>query len=96
MEDDSSSISSVETSGHSVPQLEAYLYYFGIRGDRRRGPKLIYRTSKDVFTPPLGQEEDPRVMQLLPVHEHDALGKDGLWASIRSEVCESFSSVGIS
>lgn len=78
--------SSVETSDHSISKLEAYLYYFGIRGRRRRGPKLIYRVSKDVFTPPSGPEQDNRVMQVLPVHNHDALGKDDLWHSIRSEV----------
>jgi len=48
--DSSSSISSVESSPYDVSKLEAHLYCFGIRGPRRWGPKLIFRTSKDVFT----------------------------------------------
>ena len=44
----SSSVSSVESSCYNVSKFEAHLYYFGIRGRRRRGPKLIFRTSKDV------------------------------------------------
>jgi hypothetical protein len=48
-EPESSSISSVKSSPHEVPRLEAYLYYFGLRGPRCWGPKLIFRTSKDVF-----------------------------------------------
>ncbi|THH03198.1 hypothetical protein EW146_g10491, partial [Bondarzewia mesenterica] len=82
----SSSVSSVESSRHDVSKLEAYLYYFGIRGPRRRGPKLIFRTSKDVFTAPSGPEQDPRLMQLRPVYEHHKLGEDDLWATIRSKV----------
>jgi hypothetical protein len=48
--------------------------------------KLIYRMCKDVFTPPLGSEQDPCVMQLIPVHKYNTLGKDGLQPSICSEV----------
>jgi hypothetical protein len=81
-----SSVSSVESSRYYVSKLEAYLYYFGIRGPRRRGPKLIFRTSKDVFTAPSGPEQDPRLMWLRPVYEHHKLGKDDLWATIRSKV----------
>ena len=73
-------------SPHDVSKLEAYLYYFGIRGPGRRGPKLIFRTSKDTFKPPSGPEQDLRPMQLLPVYEHHKLGKDDLWATIRSKV----------
>jgi hypothetical protein len=82
----SSSVSSVESSPYDVPKLEAHLYYFGIRGPRHWGPKLIFRTSKDVFTAPSGPEQDPRLMQLRPVYEHHKLGKDDLWATIRSKV----------
>jgi hypothetical protein len=81
-----SSVSSVESSLYDVSKLEAYLYYFGIRGPRRRGPKLIFRTSKDVFTAPSGPEQDLRLMWLRPVYEHHKLGKDDLWATIRSKV----------
>lgn len=74
-------------SPYDVSKLEAYLYYSGIRGFRRRGPKLIFRTSKDIYTPPL-PEHDTRFMQLLPVYEHHKLGKDDLWVTIRSKVCD--------
>ena len=83
---DSSSISAVESSCYDVSKLEAHLYYFGIRGPRCWGPKLIFRTSKDVFTAPSGPEQDPRLMQLRPVYEHPKLGKDDLLAAIRSKV----------
>ena len=76
----------VESSSHIVLKLEATLYYFSIRGHRHQGPKLIYRTSKDVFALPFGPEQDPRIMQLLPVYYHDKLGQDKLWAIIRDEV----------
>ncbi|KAI1791811.1 hypothetical protein LXA43DRAFT_1136373, partial [Ganoderma leucocontextum] len=72
-------------SPYDVSKLEADLYYFGIRGPRHRGPKLIFRTSKDVFTAP-GPEQDPRLMRLRPVYEHHKLGEDDLWATIRSNV----------
>ena len=85
-EEDSSSISSVESSRYDVSKVEAHLYYFGIRGPRRWGPKLIFRTSKDVFTAPSGPEYDARLMRLRPVYEHHKLGKDDLWANIRSKV----------
>ena len=87
-ENDSSSfsVSSVESSPHEVPKLEAYLYYFGLRGPRRRGPKLIFRTSKDVFTAPSGPEQELRHMQLRPVYEHHILSEGDLWPTIRSEV----------
>ena len=83
-----SSIYSANSSQYDVSELEAHFYYFGIRGPRRRGPKLIFRTSTDVFTVPLGQEQDIRRMQLQPVYEHHKLGKDDLWATIRSKVRE--------
>lgn len=84
-EDSSSSTSSVGTS-HDVPKLEAYLYYFGIRGTKRLGPKLIYRTSSDTFTAPSGPGKDRRIMYLRPVYEHPVLAKDNLWANIRYKV----------
>ena len=61
----SSSVSSVEPSRHDASKLEAHLYYFGIRG-----PKLIFRTSRDVFT--AGPEQDPRLMRLRPVTFHSS------------------------
>ncbi|OAX31557.1 hypothetical protein K503DRAFT_74641 [Rhizopogon vinicolor AM-OR11-026] len=76
------------SSPYDVSKLEVYLYYFGIRGPRRWGPKLIFRTSKDVFTALSGPEQDSRPMRLLPVYEHHKLSKDNLWATIRSKVVE--------
>lgn len=83
--DDASSLTSVDTSRHGVPKLEAYLYYHGLRGNRKPGPKLIYRTSTDIFLPPSGPSQDLREMQLLTVHKHGKLGQDKLWATIRDE-----------
>ncbi|KAI0028686.1 hypothetical protein K488DRAFT_89481 [Vararia minispora EC-137] len=83
--DDASSLTFVDSTSHGVPKLEAYLYYFGIRGRRQLGPKLIYRTSTDVFTPPSGPAQNLRMMQLLPVYEHAKLGENNLWATIRHE-----------
>ncbi|KAH9044738.1 hypothetical protein EDB85DRAFT_1885168 [Lactarius pseudohatsudake] len=82
------SFSSVKSSPYDVSKLKAHLYYFGIRGPGCWGPKLIFRTSKDIFTVPLGPEWDPRLMQLWPVYGHNKLGKDSdnLWTSIHTEV----------
>ena len=80
------SFSLVESPSYDVSELEANLYYFGIRGPRRWGPKLIFRTSKDVFRAPSGPEQDARPMRLLPVYEHHKLGTDNLWATVRSKV----------
>jgi hypothetical protein len=84
--DSSSSVSTVGSSRYDVSKLEAHLYYLGIRGAGRRGPKLIFRTSKDVFTAPSGREQDCRFMRLVAVYEHHKLGKDDLWATTRSKV----------
>lgn len=85
--DDASSTTSVDSSAHGVPKLEAYLYFYGLRGNRKLGPKLIWRSSTDVFTPPSGPSQDVRAMQLLTVHEHVKLGKEkDLWPKIRKEV----------
>lgn len=86
---ETSSTSSIdEPSPYHLSKLEAQLYYFGLRGPRRWGPKLIFRTSKDVFKAPSGPAQDARLMRLLPVYEHPKLGKGDLWATIRSKVCE--------
>jgi hypothetical protein len=84
--DDASSLTSVDSSGHGVSKLEAYLYYHGVRGDRKSAPKLIYRTSTDTFSPPSGPSQDLRNMQLLTVHGHGKLSQDKLWEVIRDEV----------
>ncbi|KAH9956851.1 hypothetical protein BC827DRAFT_1228401 [Russula dissimulans] len=82
-----SSASSEETSPgpHDVPETEALLYFSGLRGPNRPGPKLIFRTSSDVFVLPEGPEAYRRLMLLRPVYEHHRLGVDDWWALIRSE-----------
>ncbi|KAH7334419.1 hypothetical protein B0J17DRAFT_733750 [Rhizoctonia solani] len=62
--------------------MEQRLYYWGIRGFRGRCPKLIYRSSNDVFVPPSDPHQSIRAMELLPVYEHDKLHKDNLWLKI--------------
>lgn len=84
-DDEYFSMTSIQ-SAYKVPKLEKHLYYFRLRGNRHHGPKLVFRTSTDVFTPPTGSEHDPRVMQLLGVYHHNKLGQDNLWATIREEV----------
>ncbi|KAG8816370.1 hypothetical protein FRC19_000408 [Serendipita sp. 401] len=80
----------VDSSDHGVSKLEAYLYYHGLRGNRKLGPKLIYRTSTDIFSPPSGPSQDLRVMQLLTVHEHEhaKIAQHNLWRKIRDETVE--------
>lgn len=77
---DESSISSCEDS--SISELEADLYY--LAEGPHRGPKLVFRTSTDVFTPPSGQDVDPRVIQVLDVDHHDKLNDS--WDTIRPKV----------
>ncbi|KZT25325.1 hypothetical protein NEOLEDRAFT_1065378, partial [Neolentinus lepideus HHB14362 ss-1] len=58
-------------------------------GPRCWVPKLVFRTSKDVFTVmSSGPEQEPRRMWLPPVYEHQKLSKDNLWAAICSNVLE--------
>ena len=78
----------VDPSSHGVSKLESHLYYTGLRGRGKRGPKLIYRTSTDIFLPPSGPFQEVRERQLLTVHEHPKLSQDNLWATIRDEVCK--------
>jgi hypothetical protein len=84
-EEEEDSVSSIG-SPYDVSKPEAYLYYFGIRGPRRLGPKLIFRTSTDKFTAPLMPGQDLRLMQLLPPCGHSILSKDDLWETISSRV----------
>lgn len=75
------------TSARALPdELEQRCYYFNIRGDGRPGPKLIYRTSKDAFTPHSGPENEIRAIRLLQVGSHAQLCKDDLWAAVRDKV----------
>lgn len=84
-----SSLSSIGSSPHDPDPFEAKHYYFGISFDRGkvRGPKLIYRTSKDIWVPPTGPDTYPRLMRLCDVPGDHQLSKDpGLWDIIRNEV----------
>jgi len=78
----------VEPSPYDVPKLEAYLYYAGLSGPSGRGPKLVYRTTreKEKFVPPTGPEAYRRLMKLRTVPENHKLGEDNLWDYIRAEV----------
>jgi hypothetical protein len=71
---------------YAVSELEAALYYSGLSGHNRAPPRLIYRTSKDVFVPPTGPDTHRRLMTLKPVFEHDQLGQNDLWATVCSQM----------
>jgi hypothetical protein len=75
--EDNVSITSVK-SIYKVPKPEQHIYYFSIYGDRQPGLKLVFRTSKNIFTPPTGPENDLYVKQLLSVNKHNKLGQDNL------------------
>ena len=89
-EDDSSGQTSVKSSSHVVPKLEAHLYYYGLRGDRELGPKLVYRTSKDVFTPSSGPVQDVRTIEVLDVDHHEKLSENNLWRIVLGKVRDLF------
>ncbi|KAI0075040.1 hypothetical protein K474DRAFT_1685521 [Panus rudis PR-1116 ss-1] len=72
-------------ASHHVMGVPDKLYYYGIRGDRRLGPKLIFRTSTERFVVPTEPGQEPRKIQLLSVHEHAKLEENNLWATIRKE-----------
>ncbi|KAG8894498.1 hypothetical protein FRB99_001223 [Tulasnella sp. 403] len=93
-QDNSSSIGSVSPP-YAVSKLEAALYYSGVSGHNRVPPKLIYRTSKDVFVPPTGPEAYRRFMTLEPVFKHDQLGQNNLWATVRSKQGIKISSIDL-
>ncbi|KAJ7630540.1 hypothetical protein FB45DRAFT_746566 [Roridomyces roridus] len=75
-----------DSSNHNVSDVEARMYYHGIRGGGKRGPKLVFRTSSDSFAPPCGPWQDFRQMQLLPVLHHPKLKSDGLWTTILDQI----------
>ncbi|KAJ3797639.1 hypothetical protein GGU11DRAFT_824353 [Lentinula aff. detonsa] len=85
-DDDSvSSATTAEPSAHEVPKLEANLYYAGV-GPKERGPKLIYRTSEDVFEAPSGPEAYKRVMRIIAVPDTYEFGSKVSWDAIRDQV----------
>ena len=78
-------------------ELEKQYYYHGLSfrpqddgtvAIRKPGPKLVFRTSKDVWRIPTDQEfGHPRKMWLVDVPEDHVLSQNaGVWEHIRSEV----------
>lgn len=84
-DDSVSSAPTVEPSPYDVPRLEANLYYAGV-GPKGRGPKLIYRTSEDVFDEPSGAEAYKRLMRVVAVPDTRDFGPNVTWDAIRDQV----------
>ncbi|CAE6389034.1 unnamed protein product [Rhizoctonia solani] len=84
-DDGDSSAATVELSPYDVPKLEANLYYAGV-GPKGRGPKLIYRTSEDVFEVPSGPEAYKRLMRVIAVPDTHEFGLNVTWDAIRDQV----------
>ncbi|KAH7882679.1 hypothetical protein F5I97DRAFT_1816563 [Phlebopus sp. FC_14] len=70
---------------HDIPKYETNNYYAGL-SPNDKGPKLVLRTSTDVFEEPKGPEAYKRIMRLCHVDEDHELAKDGLWNRLRNEV----------
>ncbi|EAU89050.1 hypothetical protein CC1G_10019 [Coprinopsis cinerea okayama7 len=82
------SVSSATTSSscpYDVSKLEALLYYAGL-GPKGHGPKLIYRTSDDVFEAPSGPEAYNRLMRIVAVPDTFEFGTDVTWDKVRDQV----------
>ncbi|EIN09192.1 hypothetical protein PUNSTDRAFT_67532, partial [Punctularia strigosozonata HHB-11173 SS5] len=84
-DDSVSSATIAEPSPYDVPKIEAHLYYAGL-GPKGRGPKLIYRTSEDVFEAPSGPEAYTRLMRIVAVPDTFELGTDVTWDKVRDQV----------
>ena len=87
-ENDSSAAAAVDP--YEPSRFEKLLYYAGICGPKTRGPKLIWRDSKDEFNPPSGPEAYARCMRLIPVQDDhkfgDKAGEGILWDVVRKHV----------
>ena len=85
-----SSATTVDVDPHEPSRLEQLLYYAGIRGPKTRGPKLIWRDSKDKFDAPSGPEAYTCRMRLIPVQDNhkfcDKVGEGILWDVVRKHV----------
>lgn len=68
-------------------EIESFGYYGGLGELNRGGPKLIYRTSKDLFREVVGPYSYYRTMKMREVPEDHEIGKGGLWDRIRDRVC---------
>lgn len=88
--DESDSSVTVDVDPHEPSRFEQLLYYAGIRGPKTRGPKLIWRDSKDKFGAPSGPEAYTRNMRLIPVQDGhkfgDKVGEGILWDVVRKHV----------
>ncbi|KAG8985958.1 hypothetical protein FRB94_003252 [Tulasnella sp. JGI-2019a] len=84
-DDSVSSATTAEPSLYEVPKLEANLYYAGV-GPKGRGPKLIYRTSDDIFKPPSGPEAYKRLMRVITVPDAYKFTSGVMWDQIRDQV----------
>ncbi|KAG8866413.1 hypothetical protein FRB97_003985, partial [Tulasnella sp. 331] len=84
-DDSVSSATTAEPSLYEVPKLEANLYYAGV-GPKGRGPKLIYRTSDDIFEPPSGPEAYKRLMRVITVPDAYKFTLGVTWDQIRDQV----------
>jgi hypothetical protein len=83
-EDNVSSATTVELGPHDIPEIEANLYYAGV-SPKQRGPKLIYRTSEDVFQAPSGPEAYKRLMRAIIVPDTYDFGSNITWDTIRDQ-----------
>ncbi|KAG2003752.1 hypothetical protein CC2G_004334 [Coprinopsis cinerea AmutBmut pab1-1] len=81
----SSATTTAAPSPYDVSKLEAHLYYAGL-GPKGRGPKLIYRTSDDVFEAPSGPEAYKRLMRIVAVPDTFEFGTDVTWDGVRDQV----------
>ena len=84
------SATTVDVDPYKPSRFEQLLYYAGIRGPKTRGPKLIWRDSKDKFNAPSGPEAYTRLMRLIPVQDDhkfgDKVGEGILWDVVRKHV----------
>ncbi|KAL4256299.1 hypothetical protein AB1N83_013340 [Pleurotus pulmonarius] len=79
--------SSSKVAPYEVSPAEARLYYAGI-GPKGRGPKLIYRTSSDIFEEPSGPEAYRRLMKAIAVPNDHEFSNDRQWDRVRDKVVE--------
>ena len=84
-DDSDSSPTTAESAPYEVSKVEGHLYYAGV-SPRGRGPKLIYRTSSDIFEEPSGPEAYRRLMKVIAVPDDHEFGKDGMWGRVRDKV----------
>ncbi|KAL1761683.1 hypothetical protein FB107DRAFT_285953 [Schizophyllum commune] len=92
--DGDSSMISTDTPFHGISKDEANHYYAGIRHGGG-GPKLIYRTSKDQFAPPLGPETSRGFVSFCPVPTDHCVSEVGVWDAIRPAIIKTLDKHGI-